>query len=175
VKIQVKLMSTLVSSAVLAMAVVIAGCGSDDNNRSDSTGAGAGDTSAAQAPAPTDPNSKVAFVTPKPDATETDTVKVKVKLTNFKIDPASVGKSPQPGVGHLHFAMDGGKYDNSKYSGPNGKLAEQLGVDGKYSPSLAPEIVYSNLPPGKHKLEVYLANNNHTPTGVEAETEFTVK
>jgi hypothetical protein len=31
------------------------------------------------------------------------------------------------------------------------------------------------LPPGEHTLEVYLANNNHTDTGVEAETEFTVK
>jgi hypothetical protein len=71
--------------------------------------------------------------------------------------------------------MDGGKYDHAQYSGPNGKLAEQLGVDGKYSPALAPTITYTNLPPGKHKLEVYLANNNHTPTGVEAETEFTVK
>jgi hypothetical protein len=175
VKIQAKLMSTLVSSAVLAMAVVVAGCGSDDNNRSDSTGASAGGTSAAQAPAPTDSSSKVAFVTPKDDATEQGTVKVKVKLTNFKIDATQIGKSPQPGIGHLHFAMDGGKYDNSKYSGPNGKLAEQLGVDGKYSPSITPKITYTDLPPGKHQLEVYLANNNHTPTGVEAETEFTVK
>jgi hypothetical protein len=172
--IQVKLMSTLVSSAVLAMAIVVAGCGSD-SNRSDSTGTSAGDTSAAQTAAPTDSNAKVEFVTPKDGASEKGVVKVKVKLKNFKIDPTAVGKSPQPGVGHLHFAMDEGKYDNSKYSGPNGKLAEQLGVDGKYSPSLAPEIAYSNLPPGKHKLEVYLANNNHTPTGVEAETEFTVK
>jgi hypothetical protein len=129
----------------------------------------------ATAAAPTDSNAKAAFVTPKNDSDQSGTVKVKVKLTDFRIDPASVGKSPQPGVGHLHFAMDGGKYDNAKYSGPNGKLAEQLGVDGKYSPSLAPTITYSNMPAGKHELEVFLANNNHTPTGVEAKTAFTVK
>ncbi len=33
----------------------------------------------------------------------------------------------------------------------------------------------ADLMAGKHVLEVYLANNNHTDTGVEAETEFTVK
>jgi hypothetical protein len=168
-----KTASTLLSSAVLAVAVVLAGCGSSDNDRSDSTGASAPATSAP--PAPTDPNSTVKFSEPKEGATEGDKVKIKVKLEGFKIDPAAVGKSPQPGVGHLHFAMDGGKYDYSKYSGPNGKLAEQLGVDGKYSPSITPTITYTNLPAGKHEVEVYLANNNHTPTGVEAKTDFTVK
>src|SRR5262245_24493124 len=131
-----KATSTLLSSAVLAGAVVLAGCGSSDNDRADTGSASAGSTSAT--PAPTDPNSKVTFAAPKDGQSEGDKVKVKVKLTNFKIDPASVGKSPQPGIGHLHFAMDGGKYDNAEYSGPNGKLAEQLGVDGKYSPSITP-------------------------------------
>jgi hypothetical protein len=172
VHIQVKLMSMIVSSAVLTLAIAVAGCGSSDKDRSDSTATGA-----AQAPAPTPPktDSKVEFVAPKEDAKEPSTVKIKVKLKDFKIDASQIGKSPQPGVGHLHFAMDGGKYDNSKYSGPNGKLAEQLGVDGKYSPAIQPTITYTNLPPGKHEVEVYLANNNHTPTGVEDETEFTVK
>jgi hypothetical protein len=159
---------------VVAAALIAAGCGSDDE-RSDSTGASAGDTTQESQSTAAAPGATVAFVAPKDGASETDTVKVKVKLSDFTIDPAAVGKSPQPGRGHLHFAMDGGKYDNSKYSGANGKLAEQLGVDGKYSPSLTPGITYSNLPPGKHRLEVYLANNNHTDTGVEAETEFTVK
>ena len=170
-RIQVKLMSMIVSGAVLALAIAVAGCGSDDS-RSDSTATGA---SATPAPATPKSDSKVSFVAPKEDADEPSTVKIKVKLTDFKIDPSQIGKSPQPGVGHLHFAMDGGKYDHPEYSGANGKLAQQLGVDGKYSPAVEPHITYTNLPPGKHTLEVYLANNNHTPTGVEAETEFTVK
>jgi plastocyanin len=48
-------------------------------------------------------------------------------------------------------------------------------VDGKYSPSVTPSITYRGLPPGKHKLEVYLANNDHSNTGVEAATQFTIK
>jgi hypothetical protein len=50
-----------------------------------------------------------------------------------------------------------------------------LGVQGKYSPSVTPSITYKGLPTGKHKLEVYLANNDHTNTGVEGRTSFTVK
>ena len=60
-------------------------------------------------------------------------------------------------------------------SGANGKLAVTLGVQGKYSPSVTPSITYKGLPPGKHRLEVYLANNDHTNTGVESSTSFTVK
>jgi hypothetical protein len=117
----------------------------------------------------------VEFLTPKEGATTGDKVTAKVKLENFVLDPNAVGKSPVPGKGHLHFQMDGGKFDIPENSGENGKLAKKLGVDGKYSPAVEPTITYVNLPPGKHELEVYLANNNHTDTGVEAETEFTVK
>ena len=79
------------------------------------------------------------------------------------------------GEGHLHFSMDGGKFDHPKYSGANGQLAVKLGVDGKYSPSVTPTITYKGLPKGKHVLEVYLANNDHSNTGVEGRTEFTVQ
>ncbi|MFL5821374.1 MAG: hypothetical protein ACJ76S_11905 [Solirubrobacteraceae bacterium] len=98
-----------------------------------------------------------------------------VKVTGFKLDAAAVGKAPKKGQGHLHFSMDGGKYDLPKYSGPNGKLAVKLGVQGKYSPSVTPTITYKGLPKGKHKLEVYVANNDHTNAGPEADTKFTVK
>ena len=70
--------------------------------------------------------------------------------------------------------MDEGKFDFPKYSGKNGLIGKKLGVTGHYSPALAPTITYKNLPPGKHELEVYLANNNHTQTGVEAEVAFRV-
>ncbi|MEA2404045.1 MAG: hypothetical protein QOE08_692, partial [Thermoleophilaceae bacterium] len=70
---------------------------------------------------------------------------------------------------------DGGKYDFPKFSGANGKLAVKLGVDGKYSPALAPTISYKHLPKGKHEVEVYLANNNHTNIGPEAKAEVVVR
>ena len=41
--------------------------------------------------------------------------------------------------------------------------------------SVMPTIMYTGLPKGKHTLEVYLANNNHTNVGVQAEVKFTVK
>ena len=61
------------------------------------------------------------------------------------------------------------------YSGANGKLAVKLGVQGKYSPSVKPVITYKGLPTGGYKLEVYVANNDHTNTGAEASTTFKVK
>jgi len=117
----------------------------------------------------------VKFATPKAGATTGSNVTFTVKLTNFTIDPKAVGQSPQPGRGHLHFSLDGGRFDHPKYSGKTGKIAVSLNVDGKYSPALAPNITYRNVPKGKHRLEVYLANNNHTNIGPEAEATVVVR
>jgi plastocyanin len=159
-------------TAVALMAVVslgAMGCGSDNNdsNSSSTTATTTGGKVGA-------PGAKVSFVSPQAGAVVSSPVKVKVQVSGFTLDPEAVGKKPVEGHGHLHFSMDEGKYDHPKYSGANGKLAVKLGVDGKYSPSVTPTIVYSNLPKGKHELEVYLANNDHSDTGVEAKTEFTV-
>ena len=89
----------------------------------------------------------VRFVTPTVNQTTPSTVVVRVALTNFSLDPADVGKRNKAHRGHLHFQMDGGKFDYPKYSGPNGSLAKTLGIAGKYSPSIAPTIVYSHLRP----------------------------
>ena len=151
-----------------ALAIAIAGCGSDNN--SDSAGNSSTPARETSAPKPT-----VKFVTPKNESTVNGAVKATVALTNFQIAPQAVGQAPRPGQGHLHFKMDEGKYDFPKYSGPNGLIAKKLGVTGHYSPALGPKITYKNLPPGKHELEVYLANNNHTNVGIEAKVEFTVK
>lgn len=121
------------------------------------------------------PNATVAFVVPKTGSTLGRTIHVKLKLKNFKLDPAAVGKAPKPGHGHLHFSLDDGRYDYPRYSGPNGKIAARLGVEGKYSPSVTPTITYCHIPAGKHTLEVYLANNNHTSTGVEAKATVNVR
>jgi hypothetical protein len=71
--------------------------------------------------------------------------------------------------------MDGGKYDTPEYSGANGELAKQLGVDGQYSPSTEPTITYEGLPKGEHTLEVDLVNNDHTETGTSATVAFEVE
>jgi hypothetical protein len=152
-----------------ALAIVpvlaVAGCG----------GGSTDPTPIAAKPSAPAKKSAVAFVIPGDDADAGHTIQVKVRLKNFKIDPNAVGKAPKPGRGHLHFSLDGGRFDHPRFSGPNGKVAVQLGVDGKYSPSLTPEITYRHIPAGRHTLEVHLANNNHTSTGVEAETTVKVQ
>ncbi|MGH2963996.1 MAG: hypothetical protein ACRDMH_01260 [Solirubrobacterales bacterium] len=146
--------------------LAVAACGSSSSSSTPSTS-----TNTAVAA----PGASVSFVTPKNGSTTSSTVTAKVTVKNFKLAPDQVGKKAVQGEGHLHFSMDGGKYDQPKYSGANGKLAKQLGVAGQYSPSVTPTITYKGLPPGKHTLVVYLANNDHTDTGVQAKTTFTVK
>ena len=160
-------------TAGLAAAFALGACGDDDDNESASTTPAQTET---EQPAKVGaPGAKVSFVTPKDGSNVSGAVKVKVKLSGFDLAANQVGKPPKEGEGHLHFSMDEGKYDEPKYSGENGKLAVKLGVNGKYSPSVEPTITYKGLPPGEHRLEVYLANNDHSDTGVEAETEFMVQ
>ena len=162
-----------IGAALAIAALVVAGCGSS-KKKSNSTAAAPPQTTT-HAKTTGAPGAKVTFVTPKKGSTTGGTVKVKVKLTGFTLAPKAVGKPPVQGQGHLHFSMDDGKFDHPKYSGANGQLAVKLGVDGKYSPSVTPTITYKGLPKGKHVLEVYLANNDHSNTGVEGRTEFTVQ
>lgn len=105
-------------------------------------------------------------------------VTVTISTKNFTIDAKNVGKSPKSGRGHEHFSMDKGKYDFAKYSGANGKLAEQLGVQGKYSPSVNNKVVYTGLPKGKHTITVRLVKNSHANygnSGAKRTITFTVK
>jgi hypothetical protein len=155
----------VVPVVVVVLAVVATGCGSSKKS-----------SSSASTTPKTGPKYSVAFVKPKPNSTATGgKVTATVKLTNFTLDPQDVGKAPKPGKGHLHFSMDGGKYDFPKYSGPNGDLAKKLGVTGKYSPSVTPSITYKGLPKGKHTISVQLANNDHSNAGGAAQVSFTVK
>jgi hypothetical protein len=153
---------------VVALAVGAAGCGSSDKKSSSS--------SASTAPQQINgPKIGVEFTKPTKNEKVGTTVTATVHLTNFKLDPKAVGKAPQPGKGHLHFSMDGGKFDYPKYSGANGVLAKKLGVTGKYSPSVTPTIKYKGLPKGKHTVSVQLANNNHSNAGASAQVSFKVK
>jgi hypothetical protein len=117
---------------------------------------------AALAPAATGaPAPSVRFASPTAGATTHSTVVVRVVLQHFTLDPKDVGKRPMAGKGHLHFQMDGGKFDFPKYSGANGQLAVKLGIAGTYSPSVRATITYRHLPAGKHTLKVFLARNDH--------------
>jgi hypothetical protein len=161
----------ILTIAAIGAAGALAGCGSSSSDSSSSSSSQASTQSApAAAPRPT-----VAFATPKDGASEGNTVKFTVALTHFQLAPNAVGQAPRPNQGHLHFKMDEGKFDYPRYSGPNGLIAKKLGVTGHYSPALTPEITYRNLPKGKHVVEVYLANNNHTNVGVEDKLTFVVK
>jgi hypothetical protein len=85
-----------------------------------------------------------------------------ITTSGFKIDAKDVGKVNKAGQGHIHFQMDGGKYDQPKYSGANGKLAVALKVAGTYSPAVADTITYKHLPKGTHTLKVFLVHNDHS-------------
>lgn len=173
-------MRRALSVLAVPLAAFAVGCGDDEkSDTTNSGGAAATSTTEQTDQASTTetgkPGSKVEIVQPKDGSKTSGTVKVKVRLADFQLAPKSVGKPNKEGEGHLHFSLDGGKFDKPKYSGENGKLAVKLGVDGKYSPSVTDSITYKNIPSGKHTLEVYLANNDHSDTGVEAEAEFTVQ
>ncbi len=114
-------------------------------------------------------------VSPKDGSTVGRTFTAKVDVKQFMLNAAAVGMAPAAGEGHLHFSLDGGKYDLPKYSGANGELAKKLGVDGKYSPSVTPSVTYTGIPAGAHTLTVFLANNDHSDTGVKTTVKFTVK
>jgi hypothetical protein len=160
----------MVLPAAALAAVSLAACGDDKKDSS----------SGSTTPAPAEqkvetPKIGVGFEKPKLNGTVGSKFTAVVKLSNFKLDPKDVGKTPKLGKGHLHFSLDGGKFDFAKYSGENGKLAKKLGVAGKYSPSVAPKITYQDIPKGTHTLKVELANNDHSPAGATASTSFTVK
>lgn len=97
------------------------------------------------------------------------------RLSNFALDAKDVGRMNKAGMGHLHFQVDGGRYDYPRYSGPNGALAAKLGIAGKYSPSVTPSVTYSGLPKGRHTAMVFIVNNDHSNTGASAKLVFTVK
>src|SRR5688572_10895629 len=129
----------LVPLAVVA-ALGVAACGDDDDDESGST----------------ESQPSVSFVSPTEGEMTAGEVTAEVELEGFEIDATGVGMSNEPNTGHLHFSLDGGKFDKPKYSGANGELAVKLGVDGQYSPATEPTITYSGLPKGDHTLEVDL-------------------
>jgi hypothetical protein len=81
------------------------------------------------------------------------TATVEVKVTGVKlIDPALTNKKPTTGEGHLHYQVD----------------------DGPVIATTAPKLSFHQLTPGKHRIVVMLANNDHTPAGPQQTIELTI-
>jgi hypothetical protein len=92
------------------------------------------------------------LVNPAENAKE-KTATVQVKVSGVKlIDPAMTNKRPTKGQGHLHYRVDG----------------------GPVIATTAPKLSFHELTPGKHQIVVMLANNDHSPTGLEQTLEVTV-
>lgn len=130
---------------------------------------------------------------------KTNAVVVKVNIHNFQLAPTQFGKAPQLGEGSIHFLLHkvpetasqaelarangvlgngrviGRSFDFPRFSGPNGLLAQRLGVEGQYSPATEPQIYYHNLPKGLFRLIIVLAQNDGTGTPYHAVTHFRIE
>ena len=83
------------------------------------------------------------------DKSATVTVNVAgVKL----IDPALTDKKPRKDQGHLHYQVD----------------------DGPVIATTTPKLSFHGLTPGKHKIVVMLATNDHSPLGPQDTLEITI-
>ena len=81
------------------------------------------------------------------------TATVEVRVTGVElIDPAMTNKLSMKGQGHLHYQVD----------------------NGPVIATTSPKLSFHELTPGKHKIVVILANNDHTPAGPKQTLEITV-
>jgi hypothetical protein len=158
------------TALVLLAGVPLSGCG---GRHSPDAGRRAGSASAN--PHFGAPGAKLEIVSPRRDASQSPPVRVAVRVTGFRLDAKHLGQAPKRSSGHLHFRMDGGRYDRPRYSGRNAALAARLGVGGRYSVATATTVTYKRLPPGRHTLVVTLANNDLSETGVRTRTVVTVR
>jgi hypothetical protein len=142
----------------------------------------------------------VSIISPRNGARQTSkAVVVRVAIENFQLAPRQFGSEPQLGEGHLRFSLNrvpdcvdpvklerainssigkgrliGASFDFPEFSGPNGVLAEEIGTAGSYSPATRPVIFYHDLRPGFYRVIVSLAQNNGSPAGPHAVTNFQV-
>jgi hypothetical protein len=81
------------------------------------------------------------------------TATVQAEVTGVQlIDPALTNKVPNKTQGHLHYRVD----------------------NGPIIATTATKLSFHELPPGKHKIQVVLAANDHSPMGPEQTLEITV-
>jgi hypothetical protein len=68
------------------------------------------------------------------------------------VDPATVNEKPQKGQGHLHYQVD----------------------NGPVIATTTTKLSFHGLTPGRHKIMVVLAANDHSPLGPQQSLEVTV-
>jgi hypothetical protein len=84
----------------------------------------------------------IRVLSPQPGAVVTgNAVPVKLAVKDFKVNCATAGTAPKPGVGHWHLHLDGG-------------------LVNMYC-STAAVLSMQNVTPGTHSIEAVLAANNH--------------
>jgi hypothetical protein len=104
------------------------------------------------------------FVVHHPDSsgtTSTFTASVTVLLP-VRLSASSICEPAEAGVGHLHFILDGGKYDTPAHSSASIALFRKEHSIGKFSPTATGLVTYRRLPPGSHVFEVVLFSNDHS-------------
>lgn len=185
---RIAILAALAVAAVVAVALfLVVGDGGDSNS--------AGADSEALPGTPS-----VEIVSPRNGARQAShAVVVKVTVDNFQLSPQHFEGDPELGEGHIRFSLHrvpdcvdpvkleralssaigkgrlvGASFDYPRYSGPNGLIAEQIGVAGSYSPATRPEIFYHGLPPGFYRLVVGLAQNNGATTPYHSVTNFQI-
>ncbi|MEZ5077865.1 MAG: hypothetical protein R2725_10510 [Solirubrobacterales bacterium] len=142
----------------------------------------------------------IEIVSPRNGARQTGhAVVVKVEVNNFRLAPGKFGQAPELGEGHIRYSLNrvpdcvypvklqhaidspigrgrltGPSMDYPKFAGPNGRLAEQIGTAGSYSPGTRTSIYYHELPAGFYRMVVNLAHNNGATTGAHDVTNFEI-
>jgi hypothetical protein len=121
------------------------------------------------------PGAQVRILSPHSGAIVPSAFTVQLAVNHFKLVGPGAGRAPHQGFGYVQFVLDNGRYDQPPFSGPNGRAALRLGVNGYYSPAYRPTIAYHHIPAGSHTLIVRLANQNDLATGVTSAVHFTVR
>ena len=107
---------------------------------------------AAQERTPSPPGAKVAILSPRNGANVTNPVVVKFDIKGMTLAPAG---TREPNTGHHHLLID---------TGPPADLSKPLPATDKILHfGKAQTETTVTLPPGKHTLELLLADGNHIP------------
>jgi hypothetical protein len=154
-----------------ALALMVAACGGSGHGKQISPRYLA---PAAPKKVPTAAGASVRFLWPRPGAVVGPAFTARVLVRGFRLGGSQRAEGDAPS-GHLHFILDGGRFDEPRFAGANGRKALRIGVNGYYSPADRPTITYQHIPRGIHVLEVVLAARNQTPTAVNAKARFRVR